>query len=151
MTSYSNKLVTCPTASAELRAFSIGAFGRGQSNFAALIYVVITGSNAQRYAEPLPSRWTVSGALPEHSKAFTGIAVMSWRLRANWWTPSPSPYSHSDIKTHFKCDGGKLPCSSLLHFCFALSMLMFSSFLITSTTRFVLKNMFTSSLRVATP
>lgn len=82
MTSYSNKLVTCPTASAELRAFSFAAFGRGHSNFAALIYVVITGSNAQSYAEPLPSRWTVSGALPEHSKAFMGVAVMSWRLRA---------------------------------------------------------------------
>lgn len=86
MTSYPNKLVTCPTASAELRAFSIAAFGRGQSNFAALIYVVITGSNAQSYAEPLPSRWTVSGASPEHSKAFMGVAVMSRQLRANWQT-----------------------------------------------------------------
>lgn len=83
MASHPDKLVTCPTASADLPALSVAAFGRGRSNFAALIYVVITGSNEQSYAEPLPSRWTVPGALPGHSEAFMGAAVGSWQLRAD--------------------------------------------------------------------
>lgn len=109
--------------------FSIAAFGRGQSNSAALIYVVITGSNAQSYAEPLPSRWTVSGAQPEHSKAFMGVAVMSGRLRANWQTLLLSfllflllPLRHQNSLGVWRRETAPPFCT----FVFAISTLMFS-------------------------
>lgn len=108
MTIHSDKLMTCPIAWAELEPFSIGTFGRGESNFAALIYAVITSPNAPSYAEPLPSRWTVSGLMPKHLKAFKGAAVMSWRPGPNWRTLL-FPLEH---QTHLMCDGEKLPSRS---------------------------------------